>query len=46
MCNDNCGQCYNFRNIEDILNALDGVSEVEYARWVYAEKNVIKKMRL
>ena len=27
-CNDNCGQCCNFRNIEDILNALEGVSEV------------------
>ena len=31
-CNDNCGQCCNFRNIEDILNALEGVSEVKYAR--------------
>ena len=24
-CNDNCGQCCNFRNIEDILNALESV---------------------
>ena len=31
-CNDNCGECCNFRNTEDILNALEGVSEVKYAR--------------
>ena len=45
-CNDNCGRCCNFRNIEDIVNALEGVSEVKHARDGYAEKNVIKKMRL
>ena len=37
-CNDNCRQCYNFRNIEDILIASEGVSEVKYARWVSREK--------
>ena len=37
-CNDNCGQCCNFRNAEDILIALEGVSEVKYARWVCREK--------
>ena len=41
-CNDNCGQCCNFRNIEDILNALEGVSEVKYARWVRREKRYQK----
>ena len=38
-CNDNCEQCCNFRNTEDILNALEGVSEVKYARWVRREKH-------
>ena len=37
-CNNNCGQCCSFRNIKDILNALEGVSEVKYARWVCREK--------
>ena len=37
-CNDNYGQCFNFGNIEDILIALEGVSEVKYARWVRREK--------
>ena len=37
-CNDNCGQCCNFKNIEDILIVLEGVSEVKYARWVCREK--------
>ena len=41
-CNDNSGQCCNFRNIEDILNALEGVSEVKYARWVRREKRYQK----
>ena len=41
-CNDNCGQCSNFRNIEDILIALEGVSEVKYARWVRREKHYQK----
>ena len=41
-CNDNCGQCCNFRNIEDILNALEGVSEVKYARQVRREKRYQK----
>ena len=31
-CNDNCGQCCNFRNIEDILNALEAASEAKYVR--------------
>ena len=37
-CDDNCGQCCNFKNIEDILIAFEGVSEVKYARWVRREK--------
>ena len=43
-CNDNCGcgQCCSFRNIEDILIALEGVSEVKYARWVCREKRYQK----
>ena len=41
-CKDNCGQCCGFRNIEDILNALEGVSEVKYARWVHSEKRYQK----
>ena len=41
-CNDNSGQGSNFRNIEDILNALEGVSEVKYARWVRREKRYQK----
>ena len=41
-CNDNCGQCCNFRNIEDILNALEGVSEVKHARWVRRKKRYQK----
>ena len=41
-CNDNCGQCCNFRNVEDILIALEGVSEVKYARWVHREKRYQK----
>ena len=27
-CNDDCGQCFNLRNNEDILIALEGASEV------------------
>ena len=38
-CNDNCEQRCNFRNTEDILNALEGVSEVKYAGWVRREKH-------
>ena len=41
-CNDNCGECCNFRNTEDILNALEGVSEVKYARQVCREKRYQK----
>ena len=43
-CNDNCGcgQCCSFRNVEDILIALEGVSEVKYARWVCREKRYQK----
>ena len=41
-CNDNCGRCCNFRNIEDIVNALEGVSEVKHARWVCREKRYQK----
>ena len=41
-CDDNCGQCCNFKNIEDILIALEGVSEVKYARWVRREKHYQK----
>ena len=41
-CNDNCGQRRNFRNTEDILNALEGVSEVKYARWARREKRYQK----
>ena len=37
-CNDNCGRCCNLRNIEDILNALEGVSGLKHARWVCREK--------
>ena len=37
-CNDNCGHFCNFRNVEDLLIALEGVSEVKYARWVRREK--------
>ena len=40
-CNDNCGQCCNFRNIEDI-NDLEGVSEVKYARWIRRKKRYQK----
>ena len=42
-CNDNCGQRHNFRNTEDILNALEGVSEVKYARWARREKTLSKR---
>ena len=41
-CNDICGQCCNFRNVEYILIALEGVSEVNYARWVRREKRYQK----
>ena len=41
-CNGNCGQCCNFRNIEDILIVLEGGSEVKYARWVYRGKGYQK----
>ena len=34
-CNDNCGQSCNFRKVEDILIALEGVSD---ARWVRREE--------
>ena len=44
-CNDNCRQWCNFRNIEDILNALEGVTEVKYARRVHRGKRY-QKMRL
>ena len=36
--NDKCGRCCNLRNIEDILNALEGVSGLKHARWVCREK--------
>ena len=42
-CNDNCGQRRNFRNTEDILNALEGASEVKYARWARREKTLSKR---
>ena len=42
-CNDNGGQRRNFRNTEDILNALEGVSEVKYARWARREKTLSKR---
>ena len=42
MYNDNCGRCYNFRNTEDILNALEGVSEVKYARWLCKAVQIIR----
>ena len=41
-CNGNCGHCCNFRNIEDILIVLEGVSEVMYARRVCIEKGYQK----
>ena len=41
-CNDNCGRCCNLRNIEDILNALEGASGLKHARWVCREKRYQK----
>ena len=40
--NDDCGKCCNFRNVEDILIVLEGVSEAKYARWVCREKHYQK----
>ena len=41
-CNDDCGQCFNFRNNENILIALKGASEKKYAKWVCREKRYQK----
>ena len=41
-CNDDCGKCCNFRNVEDILIVLEGVSEAKYGRWVCRGKHYQK----
>lgn len=33
-CNDSCEHCSNTNNISDVLNVLENVYDVSYARWV------------